>query len=37
MDCIVHGGHKESDMTEQLSLAIKFSLLFLNKYVNTYF
>ena len=22
MDCIVHGGHKESDMTEQLSLHI---------------
>ena len=30
-------GRKESDMTEQLSLAIKFSLLFFNKYLNTYF
>ena len=22
MDCVVHGGHKESDMTEQLSLTM---------------
>ena len=25
MDCIVHGGRKESDMTERLSLSNKFS------------
>ena len=23
MDCIVHGGHKESDRTEQLSLSLR--------------
>ena len=24
MDCIVHGGHKDSDMTEQLSLHLTY-------------
>ena len=27
MDCIVHGGHKESDMTERLSLKAERGLL----------
>ena len=27
MDSIVHGGHKESDTTEQLSLSLHFILL----------
>ena len=26
MDCIVHGGHKESDTTERLSLSIQMAL-----------
>ena len=26
MDCVIHGGHKESDTTEQLSLLLHFSL-----------
>ena len=27
MDCIVHGGHKESDVTEWLSLSFPFNWL----------
>ena len=27
MDCIVHGGHKESDMTDGLSLPLFFFLI----------
>ena len=27
MDCIVHGGHKELDMTEQLSLSRRYKCI----------
>ena len=30
MDCIVHGGHKESDKTERLSLFFHFILILLD-------
>ena len=26
MSCVIHGGHKESDTTERLSLLLHFSL-----------